>query len=96
MHERGAQVCGTCLQGFLFFGTANSILHRVRERLNLNTRASMPVRYVVLDFGATNGVDASVSVSFMKLAQVCEARSAALVLTALPARSRDLLARRVR
>ncbi|SAL86180.1 sulfate transporter membrane protein [Caballeronia choica] len=93
LQERGMQVCGTCLQGFLFFGTANSILHRVRERLNLNKRASMPVRYVVLDFGATNGVDASVSVSFMKLAQVCEARSAALVLTALPARSRDLLAR---
>ena len=40
LRELGMQVCGTCLQGFLFFGTANSILQRVRERLNLNTRAS--------------------------------------------------------
>ncbi|TCK36335.1 SulP family sulfate permease [Paraburkholderia sp. BL8N3] len=91
LQERGMQVCGTCLQGFLFFGTANSILHRVRERLDRH--ASTPVRYVVLDFGATNGVDASVSVCFMKLKQECESRGAALVLTALPARSRQLLAR---
>ncbi|SAK54531.1 sulfate transporter membrane protein [Caballeronia arationis] len=91
LKEHGSQVCGTCLQGFLFFGTANSILHRVRERLGRN--APMPVRYVVLDFGATNGVDASVSVSFMKLKQVCEARGVLLVLTGLPARSRQLLAR---
>ncbi|SAL27129.1 SulP family inorganic anion transporter [Caballeronia humi] len=91
LKQRGHQVCGSCLQGFLFFGTANSIVHRLRERLKQDT--PMPVRYVVLDFQATNGMDASVSVSFMKLHQVCKTRGAVLVLTALPARSRALLAR---
>ncbi|MGX6999308.1 SulP family inorganic anion transporter [Caballeronia sp. KNU42] len=89
LRELGTQVCGTCLQGFLFFGTANSILQRVRERLA--TRAPVPVRFVVLDFAATSGMDASVSVSFVKLRQLCAAIDADLVLTGLPPRSRELL-----
>ncbi|MFL9930727.1 SulP family inorganic anion transporter [Paraburkholderia sp. RL18-103-BIB-C] len=89
LQELGAQVCGTCLQGFLFFGMANSILHRVRERLV--TQSPIPVRFVVLDFALTNGMDASVSVSFVKLRQLCATNDADLVLTGLPARSRELL-----
>jgi SulP family sulfate permease len=91
LRELGKQICGTCLQGFLFFGTANSILQRVRERLA--ARESVPVRFVVLDFAATNGMDASVSVSFVKLREFCARVDADLVLTALPPRSRDLLAK---
>ncbi|WP_275426837.1 SulP family inorganic anion transporter [Paraburkholderia sp. C35] len=91
LRELGGQLCGMCLQGFLFFGTAHSILQRVRERLN--AEASAPVRYVVLDFASTNGMDASVSVAFVKLRQLCATAGADLVLTALPARSRSLLAR---
>jgi SulP family sulfate permease len=91
LRELGAQVCGACLQGFLFFGTASSILQRMRDRLAV--RDSLPVRFVVLDFAATNGMDASVSISFVKLRQMCAALDADLVLTALPPRSRDLLAR---
>lgn len=89
LHALGAQVCGTCLQGFLFFGTANSILQRVRERLA--RRGPISVRFVVLDFAATNGMDASVSVSFVKLRQLCATIDAELVLTGLPTRSRELL-----
>ena len=85
----GEQVCGMCLQGFLFFGTANSILQRMRERLAV--RASASVRFVVLDFASTQGIDASVSISFVKLRQLCVASRADLILTALPSRSRDLL-----
>jgi SulP family sulfate permease len=85
----GAQVCGMCLQGFLFFGTANSILHRIRERLAAREPAS--VRFVVLDFASTQGIDASVSISFVKLRQLCAATHADLILTALPPHSRDLL-----
>lgn len=91
LHELGTQVCGACLQGFLFFGTANSILQRMRERLAEHDQ--VPVRFVVLDFASTNGMDASVSVSFVKLRQLCATVDADLVLTALPARSRDLLAK---
>lgn len=89
IHEFGPQVCGTCLQGFLFFGTANSILQRVRERLA--SRGPVPVRFVILDFAATNGMDASISVSFVKLRQLCATIDADLVVTGLPPRSRELL-----
>lgn len=85
----GAQVCGMCLQGFLFFGTANSILQRIRERLT--ARDPVRARFVVLDFASTQGIDASVSISFVKLRQLCAAMDADLILTALPPRSRDLL-----
>jgi sulfate permease, SulP family len=98
LRDLGAQVCGMCLQGFLFFGTANSILQRVRERLDTHdthdthdTYGKRPVRYVVLDFAATHGMDASVSIAFVKLRQLCASSGADLVLTALPARSRSLL-----
>jgi SulP family sulfate permease len=89
LRESGVQVCAMCLQGFLFFGTANSILQRLRERLAASHAA--PVRFVVLDFASTQGMDASVSISFVKLRQLCAAKHADLVLTALPPRSRDLL-----
>lgn len=89
LRETGARLFGICLQGFLFFGTANSILQRVRQRLDAHDR--LPVRYVVLDFAATNGMDASVSIAFVKLRQLCATTGADLVLTALPARSRNLL-----
>ncbi|WP_435529902.1 SulP family inorganic anion transporter [Paraburkholderia caribensis] len=91
LREHGTQLCGMCLQGFLFFGTANSILQRVRERLE--AKDAVPVRYIVLDFAATNGMDASVSIAFVKLRQLCASSGADLVLTALPARSRSLLVR---
>ncbi|KXU84927.1 cyclic nucleotide-binding protein [Paraburkholderia monticola] len=89
LRELGAQVCGMCLQGFLFFGTANSILQSLRGRLAASNPT--PVRFVVLDFGSTQGMDASVSISFVKLRQLCAAKNADLVLTALPPHSRDLL-----
>ncbi len=97
LRELGTQVCGACLQGFLFFGTANSIVQRMRDRMNerMNERTAAhnraPIRFVVLDFASTNGMDASVSIGFVKLRQLCAAVDADLVLTALPARSRDLL-----
>ena len=97
LRELGTQVCGACLQGFLFFGTANSIVQRMHDRMNerTNERTAVhdraPIRFVVLDFASTNGMDASVSVGFVKLRQMCAAVDADLVLTALPARSRDLL-----
>ncbi|RQH07138.1 SulP family inorganic anion transporter [Paraburkholderia dinghuensis] len=89
LRARGAQVCGMCLQGFLFFGTASSILQRLRARFT--THEPLPVRYVVLDFASTHGMDASVSISFVKLRQLCATNNADLVLTALPQRSRELL-----
>jgi SulP family sulfate permease len=84
-------VIGVCLQGFLFFGTANSLLARIRERLAANV-ADGP-RFVVLDFRQVNGLDASTLASFQKLKQRCAAAHATLVLTALPVDALRMLTR---
>ncbi|MGF6700891.1 anti-anti-sigma regulatory factor [Paraburkholderia sp. MM5496-R1] len=51
----------------------------------------MPVRFIVLDFASTQGMDAWISISFVKLSQLSAAKNADLVPTALTPRSRDLL-----
>ena len=89
LREHGDQVVGASLHGFLFFATANSILQHVRARLT----AGLAPRFVVLDFRRIDGLDASTSVSFMKLRQICDTAGVTLVLTALPADARQLLAR---
>ncbi|CAM2147647.1 Sulfate transporter membrane protein [Pararobbsia alpina] len=91
LRASGVQICGTCLQGFLFFGSASALLQRVRERVA--SIGPAPVRFVVIDFAATEGMDASVSLSFVKLRQTCASLDAVLVLTALPPVSRALLER---
>lgn len=91
LHARGETVIGACLQGFLFFGTANSLLARIRERLPATGTDGH--RFVVLDFHQVNGLDASTLASFLKLKQRCMAADATLVLTALPADAMRMLTR---
>ncbi|MBV7539022.1 cyclic nucleotide-binding protein [Duganella sp. sic0402] len=75
LRQHGGQVIGASLHRFLFFATANAILQRVRARL---AEAERP-RYVLLDFRRIDGLDASTSVSFLKLRQMCEAAGVTLV-----------------
>lgn len=91
LNGHGGCVIGTCVQGFLFFGTANSLLQRVRERLD----AGQPerARFVVIDFRQIDGLDASTSLTFRKLKQYCVATEVTLVLTALPKKAHEMLAR---
>jgi SulP family sulfate permease len=67
------------LQGFIFFGTANALLERIRARL-ANTELPL-VRYIVLDFRRVTGLDSSAVLSFVKSRQLAEAQDIALVLT---------------
>ena len=69
------------LQGFLFFGTANTLLDQVRARL---ADASQPqVRYLVFDFQRVSGFDSSVVITFVKCRQIAETLNITLVLTHL-------------
>ncbi|WP_321790984.1 SLC26A/SulP transporter family protein [Caballeronia sp. J97] len=77
---------GVSLQGFLFFGTAYSILTHIRARIE--ARADAPdarpgVRFVLVDFARVHGVDASSTASFVRLRQACARVNAQLVLTGL-------------
>ena len=72
------------LQGFIFFGTANALLERIRTRLGEAEQA--PVHYIILDFRRVTGLDSSAVLSFVKGKQLAEAQGITLVLTHLSAR----------
>jgi SulP family sulfate permease len=69
------------LQGYLFFGTANSLLARIRARAGDDRRR--PLRHLVLDFRRVAGLDSSAAQVFTKLRQLVDNWQAMLVLTNL-------------
>lgn len=70
------------LQGFIFFGTAKTILDRVRARLQHD---EPPLNYIVIGFRRVTGLDSSALFSFNKLRYLAAAHGVELVLSHLPA-----------
>lgn len=56
------------LQGYIFFGTANAILNRVKQRVNRQSA----LKYVILDFRQVSGLDSSALNSFEKMQLLAE------------------------
>jgi SulP family sulfate permease len=75
LKEAGERLFGMCLQGFLFFGSANQMVNRVRQQLQ------RPRDFIIIDFRYVQGLDASTSQSFSKLCQVCDQHQTMLILT---------------
>ncbi len=71
------------LRGHLFFGTAVSILDRIRARVEEAGRPA--VRFILLDFKHVTGVDASTALTFLKAEQLARERGISLCLTDMPA-----------
>ena len=65
------------LQGFIFFGTADSLTNQVTERID-DPSQEMP-RFVILDFRHVSGFDASAINSIMKMKQLAEKSGFVLV-----------------
>ena len=53
------------LQGYLFFGTANLVYQQMKK--HLESRPDVLPRVVLLDFRRVNGIDASASLSFVRI-----------------------------
>jgi len=87
--QQGDQIYALELQGFLFFGTANYLLNKVRDRLTqsaiaLDTSpADEPLRYVVIDFRQVTGLDSSAVLTFNKILKLARQENFTLVLTNL-------------
>jgi SulP family sulfate permease len=77
--EMGQHIYILKLQGFLFFGTANSLLEQVRTRVNDPQQPQ--VRYILLDFRRVTGLDSSAVISFVKGRQLAKALGITLLLT---------------
>lgn len=67
------------LQEFLFFGTAQTLLDKIRARIRDVTRPAL--KYIVLDFQRVPGMDSSAVASFLRLRQILEPQQIELVLT---------------
>ena len=64
------------VNGFVFFGSANSLLERIRKRVEAE-----PPRFLVVDLRRVTGVDSSAVVSFVKVVHLAESTGFELVFT---------------
>ncbi|MGB3311493.1 MAG: SulP family inorganic anion transporter [Nodosilinea sp.] len=92
LSQKGSQIYALELQGFLFFGTANYLLTKVRDRALAPTqlpekaepdRPTEPLRYAVIDFRQVSGLDSSAVLTFNKILKLANKYDFALVLTNL-------------
>ncbi|MCU0723882.1 MAG: SulP family inorganic anion transporter, partial [Planctomycetes bacterium] len=78
LREKGESVAIFKLRGFLFFGTANSLLQKARQRALDPGRT--PLRFAVFDFREVTGMDSSAVLAFLKLKHFAEAHALTLAL----------------
>jgi sulfate permease, SulP family len=71
------------LQEFIFFGTAEQVMDRIRQRLRDQTRP--PLGHVVIDFRRVSGVDAAAAITFLKTRNLVAGENAVLVFCGLSA-----------
>ncbi len=81
LQGEGQQTHILCLQGYLFFGTANSLLDHIQRRLA--DEALPPIRHLLIDFCRVNGLDVSALMSFAKLRRIARVRQIELVFAGL-------------
>lgn len=80
LDERGRQLAIFRLQGYIFFGTADSLVARLAERLERNEQDG--ISFLILDFSHVTGVDSTAISSFVKIMRLAQRKSVTLVLTA--------------
>ncbi len=78
MTEAGTQIEILELQGFIFFGTANTLLERVRQS---QTAPDSPPRFIILDFRLVTGIDSSAALALYKCERYAREEGAILILT---------------
>lgn len=76
LEEQGRRLFILRLQGFIFFGTANHLLERVRAKVR-----GSDVRFVILDFAQVNGLDSTGLLSFRKMRDLARERGITLIIT---------------
>ena len=77
------------VSGFVFFGSTNRLLERIRRRVEEAT----PPRYLVIDLRRVTGVDSSAVVAFVKMLRLAEAAGSEIVITSASDPVRAQLAR---
>jgi SulP family sulfate permease len=76
------------LQGFIFFGTANSLYETIRGHVE---SSETPLQFVMLDLALVRGIDSSAVKSFEKIMQLLNKNEIHLYLANLAERTRNQL-----
>ena len=76
LRSMGGDVQILRVNGFLFFGSANGLLERIRKRVEAG-----PLRFLVIDLRRVTGMDSSAVVAFVKVIGLAQAHGFELVLT---------------
>jgi len=76
------------VNGFVFFGSANGLLERIRKRVE-----AAPLHFLVIDLRRVTGVDSSAVVAFVKVMHLAEAAGFELAFTGTSDEVRSQLAR---
>ena len=84
LDSHGSAVRLFILQGFLFFGTANGLLERIKASLAATDKTS--ARFIVIDFRRVDAIDSSAANAFAKLMQMCKRDGIKIVLSACDAK----------
>jgi SulP family sulfate permease len=80
MHEQGGSIVIVELQGYLFFGTARSLLARAREIVDTTPGLSC----LLIDLRRVQGTDSTAIASFVKLTRLANREELTLILSDLP------------
>lgn len=82
LKKNGARLYILKLQGFIFFGTANNLLSRVRDKIEKAGPAAQ-LGYVLFDFRLVHGLDSSATMSFTRLNQLAESKTIRIVMVSV-------------
>ena len=88
LRTMGERVQILLVNGFVFFGSANGLLERIRKRAETD-----PPRFLVIDLRRVTGVDSSAVVALVKVMHLAEASGFELVFTGASEPVRRQLAR---
>jgi sulfate permease, SulP family len=91
LNEQGHQTHVLKLQGYIFFGTAHTLLRNVRNRVEDGELPAL--RFLILDFREVTGLDSSAMLSLVKMKQVLDTRAVKLLVTGTSEKIRQQLER---
>lgn len=86
LREQGGRILVLRLRGYLFLGTLYGLMETIKERLR-----GGPLSYVLLDFGAVDGLGATAAIGFRRLESLARERGIILYLTSVPLEMEDHL-----
>jgi SulP family sulfate permease len=90
LSQRGRQIYILELEGFIFFGTAHSLLNQLKQIIH-KSDSQLPVRFVILDFRLVKSIDFSATLSFIKLKSQAQKQGIVLLFTGLSSQLMKLL-----